>query len=155
MDPAATRYLDAFYPLPNEPNADSPDTGQFAFARKQQTTENFFVTCVDQVISQSNTLHGSYMYDFANLTAADEFMNKLIPTQVHRQVISLKDSQTFGSNFLNNSVHVGYNRFYSGTGAKPPLAAPYYAVRVTGALFHTQGGLAIDLDAGVMRSDGS
>ena len=26
----------------------------------------------------------------------------------------------------------------------PPLAPPYCAVRVTGALFHTQGGLAID-----------
>lgn len=35
----------------------------------------------------------------------------------------------------------------------PPLAAPFYGVKVTGALFHTQGGLRIDADARVMRPD--
>ena len=39
--------------------------------------------------------------------------------------------------------------------AKPALAAPFYAVKVTGALFHTQGGLAIDADARVLKQDGS
>ena len=34
------------------------------------------------------------------------------------------------------------------------LVAPYYAVRVTGALFHTQGGLDIDGHGRVLRSDG-
>jgi fumarate reductase flavoprotein subunit len=33
---------------------------------------------------------------------------------------------------------------------KPALAAPYYAVKVTGALFHTQGGLEIDVHARVL-----
>lgn len=32
--------------------------------------------------------------------------------------------------------------------------APFYAVRVTGALFHTQGGLDIDEDCRVLREDG-
>jgi fumarate reductase flavoprotein subunit len=32
---------------------------------------------------------------------------------------------------------------------------PFYAVRVTGALFHTQGGLAIDASCRVQRADGS
>ena len=32
-------------------------------------------------------------------------------------------------------------------GDKAPLEPPYYAVRVTGALFHTQGGLVIDPEA--------
>lgn len=36
----------------------------------------------------------------------------------------------------------------------PPLAPPYYAVKVTGALFHTQGGLAVDVQARVLREDG-
>lgn len=39
--------------------------------------------------------------------------------------------------------------------AKPPLAPPYYAVRVTGTLFHTQGGLRVDPRARVLRPDGS
>ena len=37
----------------------------------------------------------------------------------------------------------------------PPLKAPFCAVRVTGALFHTQGGLLIDENARVLREDGS
>ena len=35
------------------------------------------------------------------------------------------------------------------------LEAPYYAAKVTGALFHTQGGLVIDGDARVLKGDGS
>lgn len=34
------------------------------------------------------------------------------------------------------------------------LAAPYYAIKVTGALFHTQGGLDIDAHCRVLRGDG-
>ena len=39
--------------------------------------------------------------------------------------------------------------------ATPPLASPYCAVRVTGALFHTQGGLVVDTTARVLRPDGT
>ena len=35
------------------------------------------------------------------------------------------------------------------------LAAPYFAVKVTGALFHTQGGLDVAPDMRVLRQDGS
>ena len=38
--------------------------------------------------------------------------------------------------------------------AKPPLRAPFYAVKVTGALFHTQGGLMVDASARVLDSKG-
>lgn len=38
---------------------------------------------------------------------------------------------------------------------KPALQPPYYAVRVTCALFHTQGGLAVNEQARVLRPDGS
>ena len=38
---------------------------------------------------------------------------------------------------------------------KPVLAAPYYAARVTGALFHTQGGLVVNEKAQVLRKDGT
>ncbi|WP_433041950.1 FAD-dependent oxidoreductase [Dactylosporangium sp. CS-033363] len=34
---------------------------------------------------------------------------------------------------------------------RPGIAAPYFLVRVTGALFHTQGGLLVDGDARVLR----
>jgi fumarate reductase flavoprotein subunit len=38
---------------------------------------------------------------------------------------------------------------------KRPLEAPYYAVKVTGALFHTQGGLDIDAQCRVLKADGA
>lgn len=38
---------------------------------------------------------------------------------------------------------------------KPPLAGPWHAAKVTGALFHTQGGLVVDGDARVLRKDGT
>ena len=43
----------------------------------------------------------------------------------------------------------------AGTLAKPALAPPWHAIRVTGALFHTQGGLDIDAGCRVLRADGS
>ena len=42
----------------------------------------------------------------------------------------------------------------AGTLAGTRLAPPFYAVRVTGALFHTQGGLDIDADMRVLRESG-
>ncbi|MDJ0949094.1 MAG: FAD-dependent oxidoreductase [Alphaproteobacteria bacterium] len=44
-----------------------------------------------------------------------------------------------------------FGRDFSGA---PALAPPFYAVKVTGALFHTQGGLVIDPAARVLRPDG-
>jgi fumarate reductase flavoprotein subunit len=37
---------------------------------------------------------------------------------------------------------------------KPALTPPLYAIRVTGALFHTQGGLVVDQDARVLDAGG-
>ncbi len=42
-----------------------------------------------------------------------------------------------------------------GQTSKRPLQAPFYAVKVTGALFHTQGGLDIDAQCRVLRDDGT
>lgn len=38
---------------------------------------------------------------------------------------------------------------------RPALSPPFHAVKVTGALYHTQGGLEVDVDARVLRADGS
>jgi fumarate reductase flavoprotein subunit len=46
----------------------------------------------------------------------------------------------------------GFGRDFKGIA---PLQAPYRAVRVTGALFHTQGGLVVDGHARVVLRDGS
>jgi fumarate reductase flavoprotein subunit len=56
---------------------------------------------------------------------------------------------------LTNSIAetdgAGIDGFGRDLGATPALAAPLFAVKVTGALFHTQGGLRIDSHARVLR----
>ncbi len=47
------------------------------------------------------------------------------------------------------------DRFGRDWGGVEPLASPYCAVKVTGALFHTQGGLAVDTQGRVARPGGS
>ena len=37
--------------------------------------------------------------------------------------------------------------------AKPSLVPPFHAIRVSGTLFHTQGGLSVDGNARVLRED--
>jgi fumarate reductase flavoprotein subunit len=46
----------------------------------------------------------------------------------------------------------GFGRDFRG---RLELTAPWYAVKVTAALFHTQGGLVVDGEARVLRPDGS
>jgi fumarate reductase flavoprotein subunit len=50
---------------------------------------------------------------------------------------------------------VGTDPFGRDFTAKPALSGPLHAIRVTGSLFHTQGGLVIDATARVLRPDGS
>jgi fumarate reductase flavoprotein subunit len=47
------------------------------------------------------------------------------------------------------------NDAVTGRTFKRVLQAPFHAVKVTGALFHTQGGLDIDAQARVLREDGT
>ena len=52
------------------------------------------------------------------------------------------------------AIDVG-RRAADGRTFKRPLHAPFFAIKVTGALFHTQGGLDIDADCRVLRPDGT
>jgi len=53
--------------------------------------------------------------------------------------------------YVAGSARDPFGRDFTG---KPVLVPPFYAVKVTGALFHTQGGLAIDADARVVDQQG-
>jgi fumarate reductase flavoprotein subunit len=49
----------------------------------------------------------------------------------------------------------GHDRYGRNFAAEQACTPPFHAVKVTGALFHTQGGLAIDSKGRVRRKDGS
>jgi fumarate reductase flavoprotein subunit len=58
---------------------------------------------------------------------------------------------------LENTLGSIYKRkdpFGRDFSTRPALKPPYYAIKVTGALFHTQGGLAIDTEARVLDKAG-
>lgn len=64
---------------------------------------------------------------------------------------ALGETFTGVASFISGEAPDPLGRAFSGV---PPLAPPYCAVRVTGALFHTQGGLVTDTDARVIGADG-
>jgi fumarate reductase flavoprotein subunit len=49
----------------------------------------------------------------------------------------------------------GQDRFGRSFAGRQPLSPPFKAVKVTGALFHTQGGLAVDAEARVLSAQGA
>jgi len=53
------------------------------------------------------------------------------------------------------STQSGMDSFGRDFSGKTPLSAPFYGAKVTGALFHTQGGLEINAEARVLRPDGA
>lgn len=63
---------------------------------------------------------------------------------------ALEETLTKIGAMAGGSLIDSYGRDFT---SKPTLYAPYHAVKVTGALFHTQGGLRIDANARVLRSD--
>lgn len=79
--------------------------------------------------------------------SVEELAEKLgLPTAALAQTIDEVAGLTRGD------VHDSFGRDFTG---RPELASPWHAAKVTGALFHTQGGLVVDRDARVMRRDGT
>ena len=91
-----------------------------------------------QAISAGAIIKADGLSDLANKCALPE--NNLSATMnAVSELASGKGTDIFGRNFKTN----------------PPLEPPYFAVKVTGSLFHTQGGLLVDANAQVLRLDGS
>ena len=67
-------------------------------------------------------------------------------------VAQLTETLAQVAHYASGTDHDVFGRDFSKT---PVLEPPYYALKVTGALFHTQGGLAVDGEARVLRHDGT
>ncbi len=124
VDNQATRFLNAFFPLPSQPT--TGDTGSFIFGRPQITSENYFTIRSDQTLSSTDTLHETYMFDRSNSNEVDEFKNKNVQSLVHRQVLVLDESHIITPTFLND-VRIGVSRSYiggplGGTAINPAVA---------------------------------
>ncbi|MFC6197699.1 FAD-dependent oxidoreductase [Ponticaulis profundi] len=69
-----------------------------------------------------------------------------LPADALKQTLADVEEMVIGTR------HDEFGRDFTG---KPPLKGPFYVAKVVGALFHTQGGLAVDGDARVMAQDGT
>jgi hypothetical protein len=108
VDPSVQKYL-GMYPLPNGPLLSSGDLGKFSFPANQVIDENFVIGRVDDRLSRSDSLFGTYMYDDTPYTSADNLNNTVIGNRTRRQFVALEETHTF-SPTLVNAVRLGFNR---------------------------------------------
>src|SRR2546425_1612389 len=109
VDPAISRYLEAFYPLPNAPLPGNGDIGIFTFAGQQVTTENYFTTKIDRKFSEHDSISGTYMRDNSKVVQPDAFDELLSNVVSRRQLITLHQQHIFNPKFLN-AARFGFNR---------------------------------------------
>lgn len=94
--------------------------------------------------------------DYRNAVAAGAVKSAVTPAQLAVLLGLPADALTAtiddAEAFATGEAEDRFGRDFTGS---PPLAAPYFGVKVTGALFHTQGGLVVDDAARVRRADGA
>ena len=94
--------------------------------------------------------------DYAQLCKAgairEAYSASALASQLQLPVRTFEETLYLVEAMQRGEMNDPFGREFTG---KPALQAPYYAVKVTGALFHTQGGLEIDANARVLRADGS
>ncbi|MBZ5645093.1 MAG: TonB-dependent receptor [Acidobacteriia bacterium] len=109
VDPRVAAFLAAFYPLPNAGLLGSGDTGRYAFAAQQVTTENYFTLRLDQKLSGKDFFSGTYMRDKSQTLQPGTF-GELFSTVVSaREVATLHEQHIFSPTLLN-SASFGFSR---------------------------------------------
>ena len=100
-----------------------------------------------QIAMQFN--HQKESVEAGAIRKADTFDQLVAITELPKDVLAETIAET-------NEIIAGRKAdpFDRDFGDKAPLEAPFYTVKVTGALFHTQGGLVIDGEARVLHKGG-
>jgi Carboxypeptidase regulatory-like domain len=109
VDPAVTRFLQAFYPLPTDAVPPGSNTGVFRFAAQEVTTENYFTVRLDHKLSDRDSLYGTYMRDASKTVQPGTFGELFSDIVSSRQVATLHAQHIFSPNFLN-SAQIGFSR---------------------------------------------
>jgi carboxypeptidase family protein/TonB-dependent receptor-like protein len=109
VDNGVTKFVNAFYPLPNAGVAGN--VGTFAFSGQQVVNENFITTRIDHKFSEKDSLFGTYFFDRTPYSAPDGYNNVELGHLTTRQFVSLEETHAFKPSFVN-SARFGYNRAY-------------------------------------------
>src|SRR5690242_371579 len=133
VDPNVLRFVNAFYPLPNDGLLTPGDTGIYAFSGQQVTPENYLTTRLDHKFSANDTLFGTYMYDSGTVQQPDELNNKRTGYDSRRQFLTASEAHVFTPRLLNSF------RFWL-----------YHVVATTGLTFPAGNPAASDLSFGTV-----
>ena len=120
VDPKIIPYL-AIYPLPN--GQILGDTGKYAFAAQQVSSENYITGRMDHRFSDQDSLFGTYLYDRGDVLDPDEFDNKPFTTPNRRHTVTIEEGHIFGPRVVN-SFRVGLNRVYAADGVVSTVFNP-------------------------------
>src|SRR6202049_2147053 len=106
VSPLVAPFL-AFFPLPN--GTIKCANRAYTLIAQNRTTENFVVTRVDHRFSESEAIHGTYLFDKGQTTGPDVFDSVLLGTLSQRQSASIEESHIFSPSVLN-FARIGFNR---------------------------------------------
>jgi hypothetical protein len=106
VDPKVAPYLN-LYPLPN--GVIKGDIGTYTFATQNTTNEDFFTTRVDHHFSDSDTVHGTFLFDNGDTQGPDAFNDVLLGTLSRRKTANLEESHIFSPAVIN-FARIGFNR---------------------------------------------
>jgi hypothetical protein len=109
VDPTVSRFLAAFYPLPNGPLLGGGDTGIYSFAAQQVTTENYFTIRFDQKFSDKDTFYSTYMRDSSKTVQPGTFGELFSDIVSGRQAATLHEQHLFNPALLN-TARIGFSR---------------------------------------------
>ncbi|MFN3817832.1 FAD-dependent oxidoreductase [Blastomonas sp.] len=94
--------------------------------------------------------------DYRDALAAGAVVSAQSPAELAQKLklppAALLETLTLVADMVAGNATDPFGRDFTG---KPVLAGPFYGAKVTGALFHTQGGLVVDRDARVVSKTGA
>ncbi|HXJ41147.1 MAG TPA: TonB-dependent receptor, partial [Bryobacteraceae bacterium] len=106
VSPLVAPFL-AFFPLPNGPV--KGDVGTYSFSTQNGTHENLVTTRMDHQFSDTDAIHGTYLFDQGATTGPDVFDAVLLGTFTRRQTVSLEARHVLAQ-WAVNFLRVGVNR---------------------------------------------
>ena len=106
VDQKVAPYLKLF-PFPN--GTLKGDVGLFSFVAKQITPEDFATTRIDHKFSDADSVHGTFLIDDGQTTAADAYNLVDYATTSRRRLATAEANHIFGPS-LANFARLGFNR---------------------------------------------
>ena len=106
--PAIQPFL-TFFPLPNGALAANGQTGQYIFASKRESKDDFLTGKFDHRFSDNDSVNVAYQWDNGGFNAPEGLDNMLVGAATRRNDITFEEAHTFSPTAFN-SFRAGFAR---------------------------------------------